>query len=316
MKDWWQSKFPQGRQTIVIIDANGYPVKIAYGEKGTGKPIILLHGLASWSYNWRHSIESLSQHYRVICFDAKGFGFSEKPISRPEKHGHQVIELERIIQATCEQPPIIVAESLGALAALALSVKKPQLIASLVVINTPVFAEELPSWVMSLIAQVPLEIIQKIDAQRLAYWLAPLVREMIANERRNVLFDPTTLTQEDIYWITYPFIEIPGTLVKIAEDLKIAIQEIRNFQANQPNMLSYIQNNLSQIKFPTLILWSEQDRWFPPIHGEKLHRLIPNSRFQIIPNCNHDALAEAFEAINLAILEFLQDTSYSGTERD
>jgi pimeloyl-ACP methyl ester carboxylesterase len=76
MKNWWQFHFPQGQQNIIITDAYGYPVKIAYGEKGTGKPLILLHGLGSWSYNWRYSIEPLSKYFRVICFDAKGYGFS------------------------------------------------------------------------------------------------------------------------------------------------------------------------------------------------------------------------------------------------
>ncbi|MEO0844689.1 MAG: alpha/beta hydrolase, partial [Cyanobacteria bacterium J06643_5] len=34
MKNWWQDTFPQGKQTITITDSQGYPVKIAYGEKG------------------------------------------------------------------------------------------------------------------------------------------------------------------------------------------------------------------------------------------------------------------------------------------
>jgi haloalkane dehalogenase len=31
MKDWWQITFPKGRQNLIIKDANGYPVQIAYG---------------------------------------------------------------------------------------------------------------------------------------------------------------------------------------------------------------------------------------------------------------------------------------------
>lgn len=38
--DWWQATFPQGRQTLTITDASGHPVKIAYGEKGIGKPLV------------------------------------------------------------------------------------------------------------------------------------------------------------------------------------------------------------------------------------------------------------------------------------
>ncbi len=311
MKDWWQNTFPQGRQTLIINDAHGYPVKIAYGEKGTGKTLILLHGLGSWSYNWRHSIEPLSKYFRVICFDAKGYGFSEKTLSRREQNGHQVIELERIIQALSDEPVVIVGESMGALVCLALAQKNPQLIARLVVINAPIFTEGLPHWGMGLLAQIPLEIIETIDSFRLANLFAPLVREIVAMERRKVLFDPSILTEEDVYWITYPFIELTGTLVKVAEELKIAVEEIENSQAKKPSMLSHIQSRLGDIQSPTLILWGDQDSWFPASHGKKLHEHLPNSRLQIISNCYHDASTGAFAVVNREILGFLKDTGFT-----
>jgi pimeloyl-ACP methyl ester carboxylesterase len=308
MKDWWQTTFPKGRQNLIISDIQGYPVQISYGEKGRGKPLILLHGMGSWSYNWRHSIATLSKHFRVICFDAKGFGFSEKTLFRREHNGHQVIEFQRIIQALCDEPAIIVAESLGGLVALALAQENPQLIGRLVVINVPVFAKQLPHWGMWLLTKIPPEVIQTIDSLRLAYLFAPLLREVMAIERRRVLFDPSILTQEDVYWITYPFIEFPGTIAKVAEELQIAAREIENWQANKPNMLTKIQNSLSAIKCPTLVLWGDQDSWFPVNHGEKLHQHIPNSKFKVLSNCYHDASTGAFEELNAAIIEFLRDT--------
>ncbi|MBE9198805.1 MULTISPECIES: alpha/beta hydrolase [unclassified Nodularia (in: cyanobacteria)] len=310
MKDWWQATFPQGRQSLIITDAQGYPVEIAYGEIGTGKPLVLLHGIGSWSYNWRHNIAPLSQYFRVICFDAKGYGFSEKAELRREQNGHQVIELERILQLLCDQPAIIVAESLGGLVALGLAEQNPQLIARLIVINVPVFTESLPHWAMWILAKTPLEILHTIDSWRLAYLFAPLVREIMGIERRRVLFDPSILTPEDVYWITYPFIELPGTIVKVAEELQIAAQEIENWQVNKPNMLSKIQNNLGAIKCPTLIMWGDQDSWFPASHGEKLHQRIPLSQLKIIDNCFHDASAGSSEVVNAAILEFLQKTNF------
>jgi pimeloyl-ACP methyl ester carboxylesterase len=309
MKDWWQDNFPQGQQNLVINDSQGYPIQIAYGEKGTGKPLILLHGLGSWSYNWRYSIEPLSQHYRVICCDFKGFGFSEKPVSRREENGHQIIELKRIIQALCNEPPVIVAESMGGLISLGLAGKSPDLIGHLVVINVPIFAETLPHWSMNLLSQTPIEIIHLIDNLRLTYWFSPLVREVMGTERRKVLYNPSLLTEEDIYWITYPFIEIPGTLVKVAEELQIAAREIENLRTNQPNMLKNIQRNLKNIECPTLILWGDKDSWFPVSHGEKLHQNLPNSRLQILRNCYHDAATDSAEVINTAILEFLNTTN-------
>lgn len=309
MQDWWKATFPKGRQTLTITDANGYPVSIAYGEKGTGVPLFLVHGIGSWSYNWRRSVEPLARYFRVICFDAKGYGFSEKPMYR-EKHDHQVIELERIIRALCDRPAIVVAESLGALVSLAVAQAHPQLLSRLVVVNVPIFPERLPHWGMFLISQMPLELVQIIDHARLTYLLAPMVREIMAIERRKVLFDESKMTQEDVYWITYPFIEFPGTVTKVAEELRIAAREIEDLQENKPNLIGKIQNNLGAIKCPTLILWGEQDSWYPPIDGEKLQSQMPVSKLQILPNCGHDASSGCSDAVNAAILEFLHDPDF------
>jgi haloalkane dehalogenase len=307
MKDWWQTTFPKGRQNLTITDANGYPVRIAYGEKGTGKPLFLLHGIGSWSYNWRYSVEPLSKSFRVICFDAKGYGFSEKPVSRREQNGHQIIEIARIIRELCDEPVFIVAESLGALIALALAQEYPELIARLIVLNVPVFTQRLPHWGMSVLSQTPLEVVQTIDTLRLTYWFAPLVREIMAVERRGVLYDPSILTPEDIYWITYPYTEFPGTLTKVAEELHLAAQEIEYAKIGKPSMLSKIKQNLNAIQCPTLILWGEQDSWFPASDGEKLRQHLPYSKLQILPNCCHDASSGASIAVNAAIIKFLED---------
>lgn len=307
MQDWWKATFPKGRQTIKILDANGYPISIAYGEKGTGKPLFLVHGIGSWSYNWRRSVEPLSKYFRVICFDAKGYGFSEKPLQR-ERHDYQVIELERIISALCDEPAIVVAESLGALISLGVALAYPKLIARLVVVNVPLFPDRLPHWGMMLLSQLPLELVQAIDKARLTYFLAPLIREIMRIERRSVLFDPSILTEEDVYWISYPLVEFPGAIAKVAENLQIAAWEIEQLQANKPNLISKIQKNLSGIKCPTLILWGEQDTWYPPSDGEILRSLIPNSQLKILPSCGHDASSGCSSTVNAAIVEFLRDT--------
>lgn len=309
MQDWWKATFPQGRQTIKITDANGHLVSIAYGEKGKGKPLILVHGIGSWCYSWRHCIEPLSQHFRVICFDAKGYGFSDKP-EYQEKPGHQIVELQRIITALCNEPAVVVAESLGALVSLALVQEHPELFARLVVINVPIFPERLPNKWMRSLSDMPLQLLQTVDFLRLAYFFAPLVRAIVRVERREVLVDWSAVTPEEVYWITYPYIYLNGCVAKVTEELQLSAREIELLQENRPNLISKIQDKLSNINCPTLILWSDQDRWFPATDGEKLRDRIPNSKLQILHNCSHDASAGCPEAVNTAILEFMQDTGF------
>ncbi len=309
MQDWWQATFPKGRQTLTITDASGHPVSIAYGDSGKGKPLFLVHGIGSWSYSWRYCIQPLSQHFRVICFDGVGYGFSQK-LEYPQQPGHQMVELERIMRALCNEPAVVVAESLGALASLAVVQAHPELFARLVVINVPIFPERLPNRGMRSLSYLPLELIQILDYLRLPYLFAPLVRAIVRVERREVLVDWSAVTPEEVYWITYPYIHLRGSVAKLTEGLQLAAREIERLQENQPNFISKIQDKLSTITCPTLILWSDQDRWFPATDGKKLRDRMPSSRLQTLPNCGHDASAGCPEAINSAILSFLRDTGF------
>lgn len=305
MQDWWQATFPQGRQTIEITDADGHQVSIVYGEKGQGQPIVLVHGIASWSYSWRHCIEPLSQHFRVICFDAKGYGFSQK-LEHPEQPGHQVVELERIIRALCDRPVIIVAESLGALIALAVVQAHPELCDHLVIMNVPIFPTQLPSQGMRVLSLIPIQLLQLIDYSRLAYLLAPLIRAIAEYERQEVLSDSEKSTPDEIYWLTYPYIEFPGAIAKLTEELQLSTREIEKSLQNQPNLIIDIQAQLGDITCQTLILWSDGDLWFPDTDGAKLRDRIPNSRLQILENCGHSASSSCPEAVNAAIVNFLE----------
>ena len=49
-------------------------------------------------------------------------------------------------------------------------------------------------------------------------------------------------------------------------------------------------NRLSEFAIPTLILHGEEDRLLPVAIAERAHRLIRNSRLEIIPDCGHLAL--------------------------
>lgn len=309
-KDWWETTFPKGRQTLTITDASGYPVQIAYGEKGTGKPLFLVHGIGSWSYGWRHNIDHLSQHFRVICFDAKGHGFSDKP-EYSEQLGHQIIETKQIIEALCDEPAVVVAESLGALVSLGVAAEYSELFARLVVINVPIFPERLPNRGMRLLSYLPLDLVRIVDNLQLPRLFAPLVWAIVAIERREIVANPDEMTFEEVYWGTYPYLELPNTLTKYAEALQQSAREIERLLQNQPNIISRIQNSLHKIDSPTLILWGEKDNWFSVKNGEKLHDYLPGSRLKIIPNCGHDASAGSPKEVNSAILEFLQNTNFA-----
>jgi pimeloyl-ACP methyl ester carboxylesterase len=301
MNDWWQQQFPAGRQTLTIRDASDRPVTIAYGEVGSGPPLLLLHGLGSWSYNWRRNIHPLSRHFRVICVDAKGYGFSSAaPL--PETVGHQVIELGRMIAALSDTPVCVAAESMGALTTLALAQSQPDLLDRLVVINVPIFPQQLPSWGMRSLSYLPLDWVQWLDQGQLLRPFAPVVQELTRWVRQEVVVDPNSITDDELYWLTYPYLYRRGPLTQFTADLQLATQEIERSLRQQPSFLGSVQQNLPRITHPTQILWSDRDRWFPASDGEKLRDRLPNAHLQLIPNCGHVASSASPDLVNAAII--------------
>jgi pimeloyl-ACP methyl ester carboxylesterase len=54
-------------------------VRLHVAEAGAGDPIVLLHGWPQHWWEWRHVIAGLSDSFRVICPDQRGFGWSDAP---------------------------------------------------------------------------------------------------------------------------------------------------------------------------------------------------------------------------------------------
>ena len=56
---------------------------IHYESAGEGQPLILLHGIGSNSRSWRGQLAGLSSSFKVIAWDAPGYGRSSDPAGKP-----------------------------------------------------------------------------------------------------------------------------------------------------------------------------------------------------------------------------------------
>src|SRR5258708_30472904 len=57
---------------------------------GRGTSVVLIHGFGASVYSWRKTLSPvLTAGYRVIAFDNRGFGFSDKPAPRSRGPGRE-----------------------------------------------------------------------------------------------------------------------------------------------------------------------------------------------------------------------------------
>ncbi|MET4639205.1 alpha/beta hydrolase [Mycetocola sp. 2940] len=60
-----------------FLDLPGLRMHVA--EAGSGEPLLLLHGFPQHWWAWRKMIPALAEHYRVICPDLRGAGWTDAP---------------------------------------------------------------------------------------------------------------------------------------------------------------------------------------------------------------------------------------------
>ncbi len=53
--------------------------QLAYHRCGKGEPMLLVHGITTYSFIWQKMIPALSEKYDVISLDLLGCGESDKP---------------------------------------------------------------------------------------------------------------------------------------------------------------------------------------------------------------------------------------------
>ncbi|OUD13145.1 alpha/beta fold hydrolase [Thioflexithrix psekupsensis] len=304
MSDWWSVHFPQGKQVTTIIDANGHPVELAWGERGTGATLLLLHGWGSWSVSWQALIMPLARYFRVVCFDAKGYGYSQRSRT-PEVIGHQIVETLRFIEKIRENQPIfILAESLGAWVALHLAAEYPHLIKKLVVISPPVYPQMMPNWAMRLFVKIPRPVVRLADYFRMIRLFAPLLVYLTHQQQKEVYCHSEKVSIDAVRTLLFPYFTQKNSLLPLIEDTRLAALELAKYQKKQPNLISQLQQELSLIRCPVLILWGERDRWFPVHDAYRLQQDLPQAQLQILSECGHHAVEDCPDQVMRHLLPF------------
>ena len=118
--------------------------RLYYTERGTGAPLLLLHGLGSSSRDWAAQVDHFASRYRVLRIDLRGHGRSE----RGDGH-YSIAQFARDVAVFLRRrdavPAHVVGLSMGGMVALELAAGLPRLLCSLVVVNS-VADMRLHSW--------------------------------------------------------------------------------------------------------------------------------------------------------------------------
>ena len=264
-----------------FIDVDG--VRVHYQERGTGQPLVLIHGYGASTYTWKDVFAVLSNQYRVIALDLKGFGFTGKPEGDYTRRaqGELVIHL---LDALKIDKAVLCGNSMGGEVSLNAAVHHPDRVGGLILIDSGgvrvAGAGSLaPGYLQTpVIGPLLAAVALKSDS---------LVRASL----RKSFLDPAKVTDEGVKAYYRP--------------LKTAGGQRGVFLARVQAAQDPIEPKLGQLRVPTLIVWGAEDQLIPLEAGKKMNSLIAGSRLVVFERCGHVPQEEMPERTIREILGFM-----------
>ena len=258
---------------------NNYAIR--YLDYGVINPIksdakevlLLLHGIGASAERWLRVVPLLNRNFRIIIPDIVGFGYSDKPTVEYTMN-YFVEFLRDFLKSIRIQRIHIIGSSFGGLLAAE-------------------FAMEFASIVKKMILVSPAGTMQTSTKTLDEYILAALYPTM-ENARRafsDMAYDPKVVT-DDIVKDFVNRMKLPNSKYAFMSTLL----GIRNTQD--------LENRLTKIILPTLLIWGREDKMIPSVHAEDYLR-IRNSKLIMIPNSGHTPYTETPSVFAKIALDFL-----------
>lgn len=249
-------------------------INLYYEIYGEGEPLLLLHGLGSSSRDWEFQLDFFSRKFRVITVDLRGHGNSEKP---PGPYSIPLFaeDTYRLLKELNSSPAHILGISLGGMVAFQMAISFPEVVKSLIIVNsTP-------------------ELVPKTLKDRFGIWQRLLIVRFMGMRKMGEVLGNRFLPDPEQAELREVFID------HWAENHKPSYLE-----AMKAIVGWSIFEQLDEIKAPTLVLGAEGD-YFPTEDKEAYTKRIPNAKLEIINNTRHALPAEKPEVFNQTLWDFL-----------
>ena len=274
--------FRDRQQRLVVSGLGPLDLDIAYTDVGEGDPVVLLHGIPTWSFLYRDVIPRLAQHCRVVAPDFLGHGYSD----RRDRFDRSLVAQTRALLGLLDELKIeratLVGHDTGGGVALIAAIEHPQRVDRLVLANAVAY----DSWPIEDMIQLGNPEWRNKDPAEVAEFVVSGLPDGIHRKER--------LTTEFREGIVAPYSDEEG---------KISL--IRNASALNTNHTTALIDRHREITAPTLVIWGVHDPWQKIVDGERLAQEIPGAVIERV-DASHWSPWDAPDEFCSAIVRFLR----------
>ena len=267
------------------IEVDG--VRIAYHRSGSGAPMLLVHGITTYSFLWREMAPELAKSHDVINVDLIGCGDSAKPVDVDYSIAAQATMLIKLMDALGVGEFHLVTHDIGCGIGQIMAVRNPGCIMSLVLMN-PIGYDYWP--------------VQPILTMRV-----PILRQIAMAAMDLGLL--RALVKLGVYHKQRVTDELMGMFWKPLRDRYGRDGFLRLAKALDNAQLMEIAEALRGLPMPVLILRGEADPFLGSVITERLAAEIPGARLVKIPTAGHFLQVDEPELVTKIVLDFCAEAS-------
>ena len=249
-------------------------INVSYQIYGEGQPLLFIHGLGSCGKDWEQQISTFSEKYQVIVYDVRGSGESDKP-SGPYSIQLFARDCAELLQVLGMDQVNVVGISMGAMIALQIAIDYPQLVKSLVVVNTGA------------------ELMVRNFKDLYLLWQRILIIRILGMRRLGKVLSKRLFPKPEQATLRELFVE------------RCSQNEPYAYRETLKSLVGWsVVDGLDQIVCPTLIVAAEHD--YTPLNEKEVFLAkIPEVHLEVMEDSHHAAPMEKPEEFNRLLDKFL-----------
>ncbi|MCD4699829.1 MAG: alpha/beta hydrolase [Phycisphaerae bacterium] len=249
-------------------------IDLHYETTREGQPLLFIHGLGSSTRDWELQVPFFSPDYQVVTYDVRGHGRSDNPpgpYSIPLFAGDTV----ELIRSLGIAPAHVVGISMGGMSAFQLAVDEPELVKSLVIVNSGP------------------ELILHTFKERMQFFQRLMIVRLLGMRKMGEVLSARLLPKPEHQDLRREFVE------------RWAQNDKRAYLDSMRALVGWsVSEHLTEINTPTLVVAADDD--YSPVSAKEAYvARMPRAELVVIPDSRHATPVEQPEAFNKAVAAFL-----------
>ena len=254
---------------------------IAYREAGSGPAVLALHGIGAGSASWAAQFAALSSRFRVVAWDAPGYGGSDPLPGETPSAACYGDTAAALLDALDIGKVHLLGHSMGALIGAAFCRRHPGRLLSVVLADAAAGYAKAPDELR----------VGRLEARLAA--MAELGPVGLAARRARELLSPGATDE------TY----------EIVRAVQSRLRPDGYAQAARMLHGSDIHDDAATIAVPALVMCGSEDAVTPEDISRRIARTIPGARYRTLEGLGHASYVEGPAVFNQALTEFIDSVS-------